>query len=259
MGFCGGCGEIIGRTGRCTSCDSGVGAVNPVSGTNDPALAKAFDYDGHAAAPTQYERRGSINNVWSKPCGGGWQTGEPGETNRNCAGCGQRLDPLTMVHACDRDWHEACFVCGVCAKPLADSPFINKGGVPYHKKCHASASAAACAKVGVALRTTGDGPLHTARCTLPAAHCPLHTDLPVPCAASAWRRSRARSSRWMARSSTRRASRAPLAHRPSIPATISSHANRTAARVRPLPRAASGQRQPPPPSVPAGSRERTRP
>ena len=64
MGFCGGCGEIIGRTGRCTACNSGTGAVNPVSGINDPAMAKDFDYDGHTlAAP--FERRGSINNVWS--------------------------------------------------------------------------------------------------------------------------------------------------------------------------------------------------
>ena len=153
MGFCGGCGEIIGRTGRCTACNSGTGAVSPVSGINDPAMAKDFDYDGHTlAAP--FERRGSINNVWSKG-GGGWKTGDNTEvgspqrrdsTNRNCAGCGLIMDPMSMVHACDKDWHSACFVCGVCARPLGNSPFIVKGGLPYHKACHVTASVAKCAK-----------------------------------------------------------------------------------------------------------------
>jgi len=154
MGFCGNCGEIIGRTGRCLACKSDTGpAVNPVSGTNDPEMAKEFDYGGHTlAAP--FERRGSINNVWSKG-DGGWKTGNEtedgspqrrGSTNRNCAGCGLRLDPMSMVHACGKDWHEACFVCGVCAKPLGSSPFVVKGGLPYHKECYATASADKCAK-----------------------------------------------------------------------------------------------------------------
>ena len=154
MGFCGNCGEIIGRTGRCLACKSDTGAaVNPVSGTNDPEMAKEFDYGGHTlAAP--FERRGSINNVWSKG-DGGWKTGNEtedgspqrrGSTNRNCAGCGLRLDPMSMVHACGKDWHEACFVCGVCAKPLGSSPFVVKGGLPYHKACYATASADKCAK-----------------------------------------------------------------------------------------------------------------
>ena len=159
MGFCGGCGEIIGRTGRCTACNSGAGAVNPVNGTNDPEMAKDFDYDGHkelvAAATCPKERRGSINNVWSKG-GSGWNTSDKaeegstpqrrGSTNRNCAGCNLMMDPMSMVHACDKDWHEACFVCGVCAKPLGNSPFITKGGLAYHKACHATASTAKCAK-----------------------------------------------------------------------------------------------------------------
>ena len=39
-----------------------------------------------------------------------------------------------------------CFVCGVCAKPLGNSPFVVKGGLPHHKACHATASVAKCDK-----------------------------------------------------------------------------------------------------------------
>ena len=37
-------------------------------------------------------------------------------------------------------------MCGVCARPLGNSPFIVKGGLPYHKACHVTASVAKCAK-----------------------------------------------------------------------------------------------------------------
>ena len=140
------------------------------------AAASVMSAIADAPPPTLASRTsGSYNNVWSKDfktkdrsgsaSGGGWKTGNAAEVAADdppppamigggrggfggnigtCAGCRLPLTPLDCVHALDQDWHEACFVCGVCGQPFGDAPFVNRGGKPFHKACHAGAFASVC-------------------------------------------------------------------------------------------------------------------
>lgn len=56
-------------------------------------------------------------------------------TSRYCAGCSQVLG-TSWITALDRQWHETCFVCTRCRRPIRGQSFLVHEGGPYHEECH---------------------------------------------------------------------------------------------------------------------------
>jgi hypothetical protein len=47
-----------------------------------------------------------------------------------CAGCNQPIRD-SGITAMDKPWHQSCFICGHCRKPLAGLPFLVYNNIPY--------------------------------------------------------------------------------------------------------------------------------
>ena len=100
--------------------------------------------------PAVQRAAGSYNNVWSKKesaaggVGASWLQGNTAELEPpvapgdGCAGCGKALNPMFILSAMGKDWHEKCFVCAGCGKGFDDEPFVTTPwhpDTPFHRGC----------------------------------------------------------------------------------------------------------------------------
>lgn len=58
-------------------------------------------------------------------------------TGAICGGCGKAISGRA-VSALGKAWHEACWACAMCRKPLQEQPFVEKNGKPYCATCFRS-------------------------------------------------------------------------------------------------------------------------
>jgi len=59
----------------------------------------------------------------------------PSQSGMKCKGCGRSFDTGSYITALGAEWHQGCFACGQCKKPITSSSFAVSNGHPLCESC----------------------------------------------------------------------------------------------------------------------------
>ena len=64
-----------------------------------------------------------------------------------CARCGKHISGR-YIQALGRSWHESCFRCAGCSRPIGERQLLTYQGQPYHSQCYHARFSPRCAACG---------------------------------------------------------------------------------------------------------------